>query len=562
MPHSLFDIVSAPGIALSDRQQIAIDNTEAVPPARIQALIHDYGQRLDHIENHLVAIHQSDAIELFAMLLAIWTKSKAAVLIPNPDSPLIAPLLASANKSGHEQAADGAVFIPVAPDVLADSSHLTHALFMLTSGSTGAPQLIGKSMAQLDAEIAIVEQAFGAINRDAVFASTVSRHHMYGLTLSLLWPLCRGNLLYSQTFKSLDQLPGLQTASNLAVVTSPAQLDHYAPADPKPDITALFSAGAPLTESSAQQASRDWGIAVTEVYGSTETGVIAHRSRPGATAWKTFPQTRIRRLPESGQIAVTSPATTTGATTEVVLADIISTESMSQFHLLGRSDQTIKIGGKRLSLSAVDRALSSHPWVDTAKSLQLPARHNRIGAVLKLNDIGNAALINEGKLRVTQYLKEYLKNSIETVGIPRYWRFVAKLPANSMGKHTADILTNLFFPERLPRQPEVRAIQHQDSGVLLKLHIPYNLLYFEDHFPGQGILPGVVQLQWVTGFIDTYFPRAGTFQRMENVKFQKVIRPAADIDLELTWEEEKSRFRFRYAYGGDHHASGRLVFKD
>lgn len=65
-------------------------------------------------------------------------------------------------------------------------------LVLFTSGSTGAPQPIGKTFRQLDAEIAALEATFGGRLGNAGIRGTVSHQHIYGLLFRVLWPLATG----------------------------------------------------------------------------------------------------------------------------------------------------------------------------------------------------------------------------------------------------------------------------------------------------------------------------------------------------------------------------------
>ncbi len=109
--------------------------------------------------------------------------------------------------------------------------------------------------------------------------------------------------------------------------------------------------------------------------------------------------------------------------------------------------------------------------------------------------------------------------------------------------------------------PEIRTIQNDsDLAVKLSLHIPGTLDYFPDHFPNLPILPGVVQLNWAIHYAREFLPVTGSFVSMENIKFQSIVLPNADMDLSLQWIVDKSHLEFLFFRNQQKFSSGRIVF--
>src|SRR5690606_7274370 len=81
--------------------------------------------------------------------------------------------------------------LPAATGDFTADTEGTIRLTLFTSGSTGEPTAINKSLALLEAELAVLQQCFGEqVGRRPVL-STVSHQHIYGLLHKLLWPLWR-----------------------------------------------------------------------------------------------------------------------------------------------------------------------------------------------------------------------------------------------------------------------------------------------------------------------------------------------------------------------------------
>ena len=169
------------------------------------------------------------------------------------------------------------------PPMDADKACVT----LFTSGSTGAPKRIIKTVRQLELEAEIVDRVLGpTAPKDARVHATVVHQHLYGLTFRLCWPLATRRAFFGNTEQFWEPLLTSLKAGSV-LVTSPSHLSRLGglsplPAERRP--SAVLSGGAPLPNS-AVQATRDvLGCATREFFGSTEAGVIASRLRHGERA--------------------------------------------------------------------------------------------------------------------------------------------------------------------------------------------------------------------------------------------------------------------------------------
>jgi 3-hydroxymyristoyl/3-hydroxydecanoyl-(acyl carrier protein) dehydratase len=94
----------------------------------------------------------------------------------------------------------------------------------------------------------------------------------------------------------------------------------------------------------------------------------------------------------------------------------------------------------------------------------------------------------------------------------------------------------------------------------LKLRLPADLLYFKGHFPSAPILPGVVQIDWAIRFAQSQFKIQGEFKGMEALKFQQVLQPGEEPELELEFKPAKNSVFFRYVSARGRHSSGSILF--
>ncbi|MGA3251828.1 MAG: AMP-binding protein, partial [Paraburkholderia sp.] len=65
-------------------------------------------------------------------------------------------------------------------------------LTLFTSGSSGAPKPVRKTLAQFNAEVRTLEQQWGEALGQATILSSVPHHHIYGILFRVFWPLAAG----------------------------------------------------------------------------------------------------------------------------------------------------------------------------------------------------------------------------------------------------------------------------------------------------------------------------------------------------------------------------------
>tara|TARA_R110002153_G_scaffold246356_3_gene402146 strand:- start:843 stop:1193 length:351 start_codon:yes stop_codon:yes gene_type:complete len=107
---------------------------------------------------------------------------------------------------------------------------------------------------------------------------------------------------------------------------------------------------------------------------------------------------------------------------------------------------------------------------------------------------------------------------------------------------------------------ELLSVVKEDSSVLLELKIPANLYYFQGHFPGAPVLPGVVLIHWVVEYASEYFDvDPSKFQSFNGLKFQIIVGPGYTLKLKL---DQINPNKYTFSYNSEHgkHASGKVLF--
>lgn len=109
-----------------------------------------------------------------------------------------------------------------------------------------------------------------------------------------------------------------------------------------------------------------------------------------------------------------------------------------------------------------------------------------------------------------------------------------------------------------PTRPEV--IGRADTGDrrTLFLYVPARLAWFDGHFPGDPILPAVVQIDWAIHFGGGPGCAHERFAGFSRLKFRSVIVP--DTVLRLTLSRSAGTLQFGFESQTGVHSTGRIRF--
>lgn len=297
-----------------------------------------------------------------------------------------------------------------------------------TSGSTGQPRANPKSWRSLHSgeahNIAALLHVLGlAEGQLAHIVATVPPQHMYGLELSSLLPLLgpfavhAGHPLFpADLAAALAQVPAPRM-----LVTTPVHLRALlASAIPLPAIAAIVSATAPLDMALAAQAEAQLRAPLLELFGSTETCVIAQRRTAREDHWQLYSDVSLRPQPDGTLIQAPWLDAPTA------LQDLVEVLPGERFRLCGRHADLIEIAGKRASLADLTRRLLALAGVEDAALVQL--EHPDSMGVHRI-----AALV-VAPTRSEADLLEQLREVVDAAFLPRPLRIVSTLPRNATGK--------------------------------------------------------------------------------------------------------------------------------
>lgn len=296
-----------------------------------------------------------------------------------------------------------------------------------TSGSTGQPKPNLKSWANfsrgsdLNVGVLAATMCLGA-GEVASIVATVPAQHMYGMEMSVLLPLFGPFSVHAgKPFFPADIARALaQVPPPRLLVTTPVHLRSMLLEDVElPPLAAIVSATAPLSPELAARAEQRFGAPLIELFGSTETCVIAHRRTAVEDDWQLHRDVELRPQPDGTLVNAEH------LSRSVQLQDVVEVSSSRRFRLCGRNSDLLEIAGKRASLADLTRRLLALPDVLDGVFFQLDAR---VGGVQRV-----AALVVCPSRGAADLLAE-LRNQIDPVFLPRPLCRVEQLPRNETGK--------------------------------------------------------------------------------------------------------------------------------
>jgi acyl-coenzyme A synthetase/AMP-(fatty) acid ligase len=361
------------------------------------------------------------------------------------DEPLAdVPLPVTVIPDGSAQHARAAAVPSIAGD------HL--AAIVYSSGSTGIPQPSPKRWGKLVAGAYAERAALGLANDTAYnFLGTVPPQHMYGLESTVVMPMAIGGavhpgrpLLASDVKHALESLPAPRV-----FVTTPIHVRACLTSEVSlPSVELIVSAAAPLSPEVAGQAERRYRTRVVEIYGCSESGMVAARRPTVAPAFRTMADVRVERAADAWLF--------TGGHVHgrVPVSDLLRKLSDDEFLLEGRATDMVNIAGKRASLGDLNHKLLEIPGVEDGV-FHIPESPD--GHVVRLVAFVVAPGLSTGKLLAA------LRRSIDPAFLPRPLVKVDRLPRAATGKLPLDALRALAM-EADRTAPAPRARRSRDGG--------------------------------------------------------------------------------------------------
>jgi acyl-coenzyme A synthetase/AMP-(fatty) acid ligase len=307
-----------------------------------------------------------------------------------------------------------------------------HALIQLSSGSTGPSKMIGRTAANLVAEIDRYTQIDGVPLPGERIVCLASMVHVLGLVGGLLYGLGTGTELVLPDRLTVDSVfeavsRGSAPATILGV---PFHIELLASATEPPKLPALkrMTTGGELVRAAVARAFDErYGVPLGNMYGMTEVGVIA-TDLFGAHRPAVAPAPGIPVRVSDGELLIGMAASPyVGLTDPTRFVDgWLHTKDAGEIDpdtglvtIRGRLDSQVSIGGLKVDLSEVEQELASLPGVASA----VVVFDSAITAYVMLRDGTTAADVErELAVRLAPYKR------------PRTLTAVDQLPRTATGK--------------------------------------------------------------------------------------------------------------------------------
>ena len=271
-----------------------------------------------------------------------------------------------------------------------------------------------------------------------------------------------------------------------------------------------------------------------EIYGSTETGLIATRRSTETAEWQLLPGIKLTVKDESVFASGGHVETSTA------LNDVIEPVAGGTFLLHGRIADLINIAGKRHSLASLNHLLNTIPGVmDGAFYMPDDTGHDRVARL--------AACVVAPGMDAPRLLTA-LREHIDPVFLPRPLLFVDALPRNGTGKLPRAALQALV---------QAQSARKSGNGVTQWI-VPVDHPAFAGHFPGTPILPGVVLLDMALYAITIAAGIGADTCEIAAVKFLRPVHPGDPLEIQHNGAAGGA-IRFNIVAGVRKIASGSIV---
>ncbi len=328
--------------------------------------------------------------------------------------------------------------VPALPQVAAD--HIVQIAF--TSGSTGTPTAHAKRWGSLHFNTRFnaerIRECIGARGAGApTVIATVPPQHMYGTETSVLLPLLAGIGVHAARPLFPGDVAGAlaQVPEPRVLVTTPVHLRTLlASTQEFPKVAVVVSATAPMDAALALRVATGLKAPLLEMFGSTETCVIATRLTASESDWRLYPGVTLE--PAADHTWVRAPWFDQATR----LQDVVEVAE-GRMLLRGRNVDMIEIAGKRASLSDLTRRLLAIPGVQDAVVFQPSDAEAEAPGVTRVQRVAAAVVAPE--LSVAEILNA-MARAVDPAFLPRPLLRVAALPRNELGKTTRAALLQLL----------------------------------------------------------------------------------------------------------------------
>ena len=198
--------------------------------------------------------------------------------------------------------------------------------------------------------------------------------------------------------------------------------------------------------------------------------------------------------------------------------------------------------------SLADQVLTDNEWISSAVACEAPGDARDGMIEITVSRKGHELICTKGMREFELRLLERLPDAASHKS---HWQF-APVEGGYFSQH-----------EHIRRYdlPPVLSWIKEDSRHRLLLNVLPHMDCFRGHYPGNPILPGVIQVHWAVGVSMGLFGFASLPADIKRLKFKNIVQPPRVIELDLR-RSAANLVNFQFSSAGRIHSMGSLAFKE
>jgi len=330
----------------------------------------------------------------------------------------------------------------------------SHAAVLLhSSGTTGLPKIVRRSLRALDAVALAVAEAAVLTASDRVLAA-IPMSHSYGMENSLLAPILAGATILSIPSLSAPSLDAALRHGFTVLPAVPFLIEALAQRPRCSHTRLIYSAGAALPHRVAGAFERAWHRRAGSLYGATEIGSVTF----GDPACESFDAESVGTAMRACEIVVTNMDTPSpsrplppGEEGHILVrsasmldayldapdplidgffptGDLGTLDPRGNLRLTGRLKLMIDIGGAKVNPLEVERVLCAFPGI--AECVVVPA-----AVTATVSRLRAVMVPHQGSTPPSGAdLRAFARDRLATHKVPRLYEFRDRLPRSPTGK--------------------------------------------------------------------------------------------------------------------------------
>ncbi|MHC5027867.1 MAG: class I adenylate-forming enzyme family protein [Planctomycetota bacterium] len=328
------------------------------------------------------------------------------------------------------------------------------ALLLQSSGTTGPPKIVRRDAASLDAVARNVVSAAG-LQRDDRVLGMIPMCHSYGVENALLAPVLAGSSVVAMEGCEPPLLQRALADGVTVVPGIPFVLPILAGACEHHALRTVYSAGGPLPAEVAASFRERTGVAVGQLYGSSEMGSVTFNDPAGddhdpASVGVPMDGVEIRVIAadstdvdarlafgQEGQVIVRAPSMLACYVDSdepahvdgfFFTGDLGHLDERGRLSITGRLKLQIDVGGMKVNPTEVEQIICSVPGVDTCAVLAVAVTStlNRLRALIVPKDVAAPPSIAS--------IRDTVRSSLAAYKVPRSFELRESLPRTATGK--------------------------------------------------------------------------------------------------------------------------------